>query len=429
MENKSVRKIDIMNIIRYVFKKWFIVAITAVVFAGAFGGYEYFKYKVQQANELYANAHRIEPIYGSFVIYINNFDDNDSFVNRIEDVTTIIKGYSAINTLIEKNNLNANMNIMSNCITAVSVGVNQLEISVEGSLIGLNQEQVVDLAQQLRDYTVETFTKNFGRDSIIVMDEPHAGAYALETSIKLDGDKVSKITKKQVIKTGIIGGIIGVAAGVVLVVFYVLISTVLRSKTEVLECYGYTLLGETDKDGKNKEEYKRVAGLLRNLPVLLALSLTDKEYRHQVVDNLAGVLAVNGRKALIVHITEDNGNCENNALYQYIAGRSSLKAMLKETDRADIKTVDWTTAAPVDIDLFTNDRLAVLMEEIKKEFDTVIVDAPALTGSMAGLSLAKLADGVVVVAGCNAVKEADVDRMKASFRLNKIVCTGMIYVG
>lgn len=179
MENKSVRKVDMMNIIRYVFRKWLVVVITAIVFAGALGGYEFFKYKVQQANELYANAHRIDPIYGSFVIYINNFDESDNFYNRIEDVTSIIRGYSALNYLIEENNLSANMEGMTNCVTAVTVGINQLEISVEGSLIGLNQEQVVDVTRQLRDYTVATFTKNFGRDSILVLDEPHAGAYAL----------------------------------------------------------------------------------------------------------------------------------------------------------------------------------------------------------------------------------------------------------
>lgn len=429
MENKSVRKIDIINIIRYVFKKWLVVAITAVLFAGAFGGYEYFKYKVQQANELYANAHRIEPIYGSFVIYINNFDNNDSFINRIEDVTSIIKGYSALNTLIEENNLTAaNINIMTNCITAVSVGVNQLEISVEGSLIGLNQEQVVDLTKQLCDYTVDTFTKNFGRNSIIVMDEPHAGAYALETSIKVDGDKIKKITKKQVVKVGILGGAAGVAAGVVLVVFYVLISTLLRSKTEVLECYGFPLLGEVDKEGRNKEEFKRAAGLLKNLQILLAVSLTDKEYRHEVVDNLAGVLAVNGRKTLIVRIKEDNSGSENNGLYQYIAGKKSMKELLKETGRADMKSMEWTTASTEDIELFTHDKLAVLIDEVKKEFDVVLVDAPALISSMAGLSLSSLSDGIVVVASRNAVKEADVNKMKYSFELNKIACTGMIYV-
>lgn len=428
MENKSVRKIDIINIIRYVFKKWLIVAIIAVLFAGTFGGYEYFRYKVQQANELYANAHRIDPIYGSFVIYINNFDDNDSFINRIEDVTSIIKGYSAMNTLIEENNLAVNTNIMTNCITAVSVGVNQLEISVEGSLIGLNQEQVVDLTKQLRDYTVDTFTKNFGKNSIIVMDEPHAGAYALETSIKVDGDKIKRITKKQVVKVGILGGVIGVAAGVVAVVFYMLISTLLRSKTEVLECYGFSLLGDVDKDGKNKEEYKRAAGLLKNLQVILTLSLTDKEYRHEVVDNLAGVLAVNGKKALIVRITEDNSGCENNGLYQYIAGKKSMKELLQESDRAGMKSMEWTTASTEDIDLFTHDKLAALIEEVKKEFDVVLVDAPALINNMAGLSLASISDGIVVVASRNAVKEADVNKMKYSFELNKIACTGMIYV-
>lgn len=427
MENKSVRKIDMINIIRFVFQKWLVVAITAVLFAGALGGYEFFRYKVQQANELYANAHRINPIYGSFVIYINNFDESDNFYNRIEDVTSIIKGYSALNYLIEENNLSANMNSMTNCVTAVTVGINQLEISVEGSLIGLNQEQVVEVARQLRDYTVATFTKNFGRDSILVLDEPHAGAYALETSTKMDDDKVQKITKKKVIKYGIYGGAAGVAAGIIFVVFYVLISTKLRFKSEVLECYGYTLLGEVDKQGKNKEEYKRAAGLLKNLQLILCLSLSDKENRHEAVENLAGVLAVNGKKALVIRIGESS-DVENNALYQYINAKTTMDGMVEDSGRASVKMMNLTTASPEDIDLFTHEKLTVLLEEVKSAFDFVLIDAPALKNGISGLNLALCSDGVVVIAGRDAVKESDVNKMKYSFEINKIVCTGMLYV-
>lgn len=427
MENKCVRKVDMMNIIRYVFRKWMVVVLTAIVFAGALGGYEFFKYKVQQANELYANAHRIDPIYGSFVIYINNFDESDNFYNRIEDVTSIIRGYSALNYLIEENNLTANMNSMTNCVTAVTVGINQLEISVEGSLIGLNQEQVIDVTRQLRDYTVATFTKNFGRDSIIVLDEPHAGAYALEKSTKLDDEKVQKITKKKVVKYGIIGGAAGVAAGVIFVVFYMLITTKLRFRTEVLECYGYSLLGEVDKLGKNKEEYKRAAGLLKHLKLILCLSLSDKENRHETVENLAGVMAVNGKKALVIRI-ENGTEVENNALYQYITAKKSLDGLVEDSQRASVKLMNLTTASPEDIDLFTHEKLSVLLEEVKRMFDFVLIDAPALKTGIAGLNLALLSDGVVIIAGRDAVKEADVNQMKYSFALNKIECTGMLYV-
>lgn len=427
MENKSVRKIDMINIIRFVFQKWLVIAITAVLFAGALGGYEFFKYKVQQANELYANAHRIDPIYGSFVIYINNFDESDNFYNRIEDVTSIIKGYSALNYLIEENNLPANMNSMTNCVTAVTVGINQLEISVEGSLIGLNQEQVVDVTRQLRDYTVAAFTKNFGRDSIIVLDEPHAGAYALEKSTKMDDDKVQKITKKKVVKYGIFGGAAGVAAGIIFVVFYALISTKLRFKTEVLECYGYSLLGEVDKSGKNKEEYKRAAGLLKNLKAILCISLSDKENRHETVENLAGVMAVNGKRALIIKV-EDSTDFENNALYQFITAKKSVDGLVEDSKRESVKMMRLTTASPEDIDLFTHEKFAELLEEVKSTFDFVLIDAPALKVCISGLNLALLTDGVVIVAGRDAVNESDVNKMKYSFALNKVECTGMLYV-
>lgn len=427
MESKSVRKVDIFNILSYLIKKWFVVILAGILFAGAIGGVEFYKYKVQQKNELFANAHKVEPVYGSFVIYINNFDNSDNYYNRIEDVTAIVRGYSALNKLIEKNQLQADYNIMVNCVTAVTVGINQLEISVEGSLIGMNQDTVVDLTEDLCDIVMATFSEQFGKDSILLIDKPHAKAYVLEKSITLDESKDKRITKRSVIKSGFIGGIIGVVIGAVAVVFYVLTSTILRTRNEVIECFGMTLLGSVDKEGNDKEEYKRVIKRIRDKAVFAAVSVTDSEYRNEAADNLAECAAVNGAKAVVIKITGDK-ETDKNLLYQYLLGKCNVKDMICDTGRESVKQITWSEASTEEIDLFTNVKFHEAVNEIKSMFDYVFIDCPSMKTSAAGLNIAFVCDGVIVVGSCGIVRENDVNKLKYNFKENNIECLGLLYI-
>lgn len=431
MESKSVKKVDIFNILNYVIRKWFIVLLAGILLAGIVGGARFFEYKVQKKNELYQNAHKMEPIYGSFVVYVNNFDNSENFYNRIEDVTAIAKGYSVLTEVIEKNNLLVDYPTMMNCVTVVTVGINQLEISVEGSLIGLNQDQVVQVAEDLCDILMDKYESSFGEKSVTLIDKPHAKAYVLTQSMTVDENdpenKNKKITKMNVIKRGLLGGVVGVVLGAVGVVFYVLLSTILRTKNEVVECFGMSLLGSVDKAGQDKEEYKRVVKRIKDRQVYSVVSITDKEYRNETVDYLAGQMAVNGLKAAIIRIREDRDE-ERNPLYQYFTGKTEIKDMICDTQKDSVKLIEWSEAAPEEIDLFTSAKFKEAVDEVSKSFDYVLIDCPAAKSSAAILNIAPAGDGVIALASRGVVSEEDVYKLKYNFRENNIECLGLLYV-
>lgn len=428
MENKSVRKIDIFNILKFVFQKWLIVAIVAVLFAGAFGGYGYFQYKVQQKNEEFVKANSVDLVYGAFVIMVNNYDESDHYYNRMEDVTALVKGYSTLGKLMEENNLNVNYATMSNCIAIVTVGINQMEVSVEGSLIGLNQEQVVELSNSLYTILSENLEEFLGEGSITLIEAPHAKAYALEKALSADGEVV-KITKKDVVKKGIIGGIIGVVMGAVLVVFYMLLSTVLRTKNEVVECYGMSILGSVDKDGKDKEECKRIVKRIADNKVMLFASATNYEFRNEAVYMIASNIAVNGKKTVVVRINEATGETDKNPLYKYISGKNDSIDTVEKTDNALLKVMNWTEDTSAEIDLFTNDRFAEAVEKLKNAYDYVLIDCPAMIDSAAVLNVATVCDASVIVGSCGKIKEETVNKIKYNFAENDIKPLGLLYIG
>lgn len=426
MESKSVRKIDIFNILKYVLKKWTVVLIVAIITAGLFGGYEFFMYKVQAKNELYVNANKVELVYGSYIIYVNNFDDSDNYYNRLEDVNAIITGHGCLGEVIEKHKLPINYSMMTNCVAIVPVGINQMEISFEGSLVGLSQDEVVAVTESLYEVTVGKLKDYFGEECVTVIEEPHAGAYELQKATTIEESE--KITKKTVLKYGILGGMAGVVLGVILVIFYVLVSTVLRTKNEVVESYGLPLLGAVDKAGTDKEEYKRAVKRIKDKAVLAFISVSDSEYRREAATGVATSMAVNGAKAVVIKIDEDTEDKAKNPLYGFVSGKGDVKSMLTDTANASVKTVNWTQASSEDIDLFTNKKFVEAIEDLRTMFEYVVIDCPAMKTSAAGLNVAAVCDGVVVVGSSGVVKEKDVDKLKYNLSENDIKPLGLLYI-
>jgi capsular polysaccharide biosynthesis protein len=427
MESKSVRKADIINILTYMIKKWFIIILVGIVFAGIMGGYQFYKYKVQRTNEDYANAHYIAPVYGSFTVYISNYDGSENYYNRIEDVTAIVRSYDSLDKLSKKDNIAVNYTTMYNCVAVVNVGMNMLEISVEGSLIGYDQEGVVKLAKDLSEIVMDTFNKQLGEGSVLLMDEPHANAYVLQKSITLDESEVKTITKKGVIKIAFIGGVIGCVIGAVAVLFALLLSTVLRTQQEVVECYELPLLGAINHNAVDEEEYKRVLLKIEDDKTIAVISATDREYRSEQAQMLCKNAAVNGKTALLVDIAT-GGEISENGLYRLCTGKADALSMVKDTDKKSVKKVEWTDATDGDIDLFTNEKFEEALALFRDKFDYVFVSCPAMLVSAAALGTALLCDGVILTAGSGVVREEDANRVKLNLKQNGICCDGLIYV-
>lgn len=427
MESKSVRKVDIINILTYMIKKWYVIILVGVLFAGVIGGNELYKYKVQKSNEDYANAHFIAPVYGSFTIYISNYDGSENYYNRIEDVTAIVRGYDSLSKLCKKNKIEVPYTTMYNCVAAVNVGMNQLEVSVEGSLIGYDQEGVVKLAKDLSEIVMNTFDSQLGEGSVRLMDEPHAKAYVLEKSMTLDEKDVKVISKKGVVKVAFIGGVIGCVIGAVIVLFYLLLSTVLRTAQEVIECYGLPVLGQINKNGENKEEYKRVLKNFTNAKMVAVVSATDAEDREKQAKSLCDSAAVNGKCAVLVNIV-DGADANANGLYKICTGKGNVSSMISDTEKNSVKMVEWTQATEDDIDLFTNSKMQDALNELKGKFDYVFISCPAMSTSAAALSIAAMCDAVLVVASNGVIREEEVVRAKFNLSQNNISCDGLMFV-
>lgn len=440
MESNTVKRMDVKNIMVSMMRRFWIIALIAVVCAVGLFGYEYYQYKVQQSNQAFVNATVKPTIYASYSFYIWNFDDNESYYNRIDDVKAVIKSYTNIQEVIEKSGVEATYEMMLNCIAMVSQGVNGIEVSVEGSIPGWSQEQVLDIVTVLEEVSTRNIKEHFGANAIEVIEEPHEGAYTLHYALTDDEEK-KPITKKDVIKYGFYGGFAGGCFGVFAVLFYLLLSAKLRTADEAHTVLGAKVIAELRRTRKdqgqagdksaqiqafNKEEYKKAVRQLQT-GVVGVFSVIETESRGEVAKNLAKTLAVNGKSALLITIKKDS-DVAANPLNEFLDSKKTRQELVSDSDNEKIKVANWTTASSEDVDLFKNGKISQLIFGYENEYDYVVIDAPAFKESACALDLAATAKNTVLVVDEGTVWENDAIDVRVRLSENYIETTGIIYI-
>jgi Mrp family chromosome partitioning ATPase len=88
-----------------------------------------------------------------------------------------------------------------------------------------------------------------------------------------------------------------------------------------------------------------------------------------------------------------------------------VREFVKQLQPQNLWLLSCGSAASGSVGLLTTERMRILVNELRKEFEYVLVDAPALNAYADGLVLGPLSDGVVLVL------EANVTRREAALRV------------
>jgi capsular exopolysaccharide synthesis family protein len=137
---------------------------------------------------------------------------------------------------------------------------------------------------------------------------------------------------------------------------------------------------------------------------VLVASPNPSEGKTTVAVNLAFSLALQGRKVVMIdgdlrkpQIHSVFQQSQQPGLTNFITGSASKEEVLRSSE---IETLYWIPAGvvpPNPIDLLTSPVFMDLLEELRGEFDHVIIDTPPILGFADGRNLATLVDGVILV--------------------------------
>ena len=88
---------------------------------------------------------------------------------------------------------------------------------------------------------------------------------------------------------------------------------------------------------------------------------------------------------------------DDRGLGDSLAGESSIRSFAKQLKPSNLWLLTGGTLVPESPTLLNSGRFKLRLQELRKEFDYVLIDAPALNLYADAIALGRIADGVVVV--------------------------------
>lgn len=428
--NNYVRKIDIMSMIRYIIRNCLIILAVGIIVAGYYGSKQLVIYRAVKANyENNKNFEEIEKKNASFVVYVRELSDASS-TEKVMDAVAMIKNYDILNQVISEEELDIEYSELKSHVYITTVGASMAEIAVDLTGFSYSQEKVLDITRRIQDLSVE-FMNSIAEDAYVtVIENTHPGIMYYEAALEQDSQGFGDLSeeKTRVFIQAFKGGVLGVFGMVIVMAVVFLCSTVLRTKEDIMSCYGLAIIGEISARKDNKEELKRIRTFVtgngeETVQVVNIVATAEKERPNDVAAGLAASLAVNEHKAVVLYtdkVTADKG------IYEYVTGKSELKDIIRTSENKRLDVIVRGNGEEEGCDVFEHERFAELLTNLKEQYDYIVISSPELRSSADGIVISKHCDRTVVAAALETAKEKDVLKSAALLRMNKIDCAGIV---
>lgn len=138
--------------------------------------------------------------------------------------------------------------------------------------------------------------------------------------------------------------------------------------------------------------------------ILLLSSCLPQEGKSTVVANLAISMAQRGDKVLLIDAdlklpVQDKifGTAREPGLSDVLTGNQSAESLILPTGVDRLSILPAGPAVPSPADLLESDVMAELLTRLRKEYKTILIDSPPLSGIADALVLCRVVDGVCLV--------------------------------
>jgi capsular exopolysaccharide synthesis family protein len=194
----------------------------------------------------------------------------------------------------------------------------------------------------------------------------------------------------------------------------------------------------TPKDRKFISEQFRIlrTNLQYILPVkqstntLLVSSSISGEGKSFIATNIAGVMAVSGKKTVILEfdirkpkILKGLGmeTKNNKGISNYLVGKASLEEIIQKVpDTENLYVIPCGPIPPNPAELILNDRLKELFDEVKRVFEMVIIDTAPIGLVSDGFVLGEHADAAIYIVRHNYTFKKQLEMIQGVYQENKL---------
>ena len=191
------------------------------------------------------------------------------------------------------------------------------------------------------------------------------------------------------------------------------------------------------KDGKGENYYRLKDNVIyysdsgKNKVFQIESSISG-EGKSTVIINLAVALARSGKKVCVVdldfrrpkmHRAFNIPNFEGIA--EYMLGECDKSALIKHTEY-NVDVVNRGKAAQNTSIIFTSDKFKELINELKEQYDIILLDCPPVLLVSDYIHISKLSDAVLFVVSCGVTHRAQLKEAIELLKRNDVNVFGMV---
>ncbi|MGL5624205.1 CpsD/CapB family tyrosine-protein kinase, partial [Cetobacterium sp.] len=167
--------------------------------------------------------------------------------------------------------------------------------------------------------------------------------------------------------------------------------------------------------------------------VILFSSSIPKEGKTTIASNYALSEAIAGKKVIILdcdvkrpRLDKSYGVESKYGMADLLKGEISLKEVIKRDVRKNLDVIMGGKSEENTTELFLNYKMEDTIEELRKEYDLVVIDTPPLAVGTDGAIISKFVDGIVFIISYDQVHKAELEFSKKILETAKSRLYGLV---
>ncbi|MGL4672714.1 polysaccharide biosynthesis tyrosine autokinase [Cetobacterium sp.] len=412
MENSSEFKVDLVDIVFILKRRWKIIVISSFIFLGI--GMRHISKR---------------PIVYSSVVTLmirNNMFDDSKNLENMATLLEIAKSKSITERVVKKYGLNISSSAIASGININPVrGTEFIKLSYTGS----EPRITAAIANEVAAEFINRVQEILSRSNLKILERAEIPRYP------------TPIKKTKILSAAIfIGAILGIGISILIELF----NRKLRRSEEIEKILDTKVIGVVPNlkkfypktsvkrdiffDNEYLKEVRESIRLIRtninfidlnNKKVIVFTSSIPKEGKTTIASNYALSEAIGGKKVLILdcdvkrpRIDKSYGINIQYGIVDILSGRKNVSDVLVKNVRENLDLIAGGKNLENTTELFLTNKFKILIEELKKSYDLIVIDTPPLAVGTDGAIISKEADGIVFIVSYDQVHKVELEFSK-----------------
>lgn len=418
-EYKAEKEYSVGEIIRYNLKMWWLAAILAAIFGVLLGGYKFVSLKPYVENEVYQDKMQVKAS-----LYLSQFNDS-SVLERGCDIMKIADSNLAYQAFCRDTGYQLTLDQYRRLFDSEQTETSNVVTfyitfpHAEGDFVIEDENGGIAFMEGVLRATDAAAKELTGQQAVTVLDKP----YATKEVEKLVSYSISDSDyKKAILKALVAGVFLGIMIEVALYTLWMLLYKRPKNEEEIKDCLDTQVVDVFRKSAQNVESYKKAALFLQGAGDPQVISCLPVNWKTDDARKIAMCYANEQKKTLFISM-EDSDSSEY-SMSSYMLGK--VEAPKVEVLNDHFHCLYRSLSDENGYDIAGSRTFATYLEQVRREYDYIVIACRDLAKTAEGFQLAKFSDKNLVLCNRKNTTNKELYNIRNVMAINQIAVDGVL---